>query len=143
METQIGKEMTAVISGVSKTGVFVQGTEIPFESLLTSSNGGLPDDDYYFEEALQTFTGYKAENCFRLGDKLALRLEGVEYASEGPQLKFKFLRVVQRVKPIGSDGAPLSDSAQRVKNNRQFTPMSKDWMTLSKRIKPKNKRNVK
>ena len=141
METQIGKEMTAVISGVSKSGLFIQGTEIPVESLLALNV--LPDDEYYFEEDLQTLTGYNAENCFRLGDKLALRVEGVEYTSEGPQIQFKFLRVVQRVKPIGVDGAPLSGSAQRVRNNRHFTPLSKDWMTLSKRIKPKNKRNVK
>ena len=141
METKIGQNLTAVISGVSKSGLFIQGIEIPVESVLSLSV--LPPDEYYFEEDLQTLTGYRAENCFRLGDKLNLKVEGVKYDSEGPHVQFKFLSVAQRVKPIGVDGAPLSHTAQKTGNPRQFTPLSKNWMTLSKRSKPKNKRNVK
>lgn len=142
METKIGEDFNAVVSGVSKSGVFVQGLEIPVESLLPIA--ALPKDEYFYEQDLQTLTGYRAENCFRLGDKLLLKVKGVKYLSEGPQIEFELIKFVQRVVQLGESGAPLQKTAQKVKSGRNpasnSAPNHFDWKSFTRRSKTKGKK---
>ena len=99
METKVGQEMTAVITGAAKYGIFVQGVDFPVEAMIPLER--LPQDSYQYEEDLQALVGYRQENCFRLGDKLQVRLRAVRYLDEGPQIEFDLVRVIERVIPVG------------------------------------------
>ncbi|MDX1965001.1 MAG: ribonuclease R [Pirellulales bacterium] len=68
MESRVGTELDAIITGVEEFGIFAQGIDIPAEGMIHIS--ALADDYYTFDRASHTLAGRRAGNIFRLGDKI-------------------------------------------------------------------------
>lgn len=117
METKVGQEMTAVITGAAKYGIFIQGVDFPVEAMIPLER--LPQDSYQYEEDLQLLIGYRQENCFRLGDKLQVRLRAVKYEDEGPKIEFDLVRVLERVVPVGDYSYQVRSGKSRSGYSRQ------------------------
>ncbi len=93
LSTRIGQRMEAVVTGVEKFGLFVQGIELPAEGLVRVET--LADDYYRFDSSAHTLTGYRQGNTYRLGDLLLVEIAFVDVDSR--QLDF---RLVQRLKEV-------------------------------------------
>ena len=84
MQDKIGQEFEAAVSGVTSFGVFaelpntVEGF-IPVETL--------PDDSYEFFEDKFLLLGTR--NSFRLGERIRIRVAGVDWGSR--RTRFQFL----------------------------------------------------
>ncbi|MEI8376490.1 MAG: ribonuclease R, partial [Planctomycetota bacterium] len=76
LSDQIGLEMDALVTGVEKFGLFVQGIELPAEGLIRSES--LADDNYTFDRATHSLTGRRFGNRFRLGDRLRVAVARVD-----------------------------------------------------------------
>ncbi len=72
---KIGQKMHARITGVESFGVFAQGVEIPAEGLIPLAK--LPIDNYQYDRAARTLTGFKKDNRFRLGDLIEIKVSFV------------------------------------------------------------------
>lgn len=76
LETRLGMEMDAVITGVESFGLFVQGLELPAEGLIHVDS--LVDDYYYFDRTAHSLSGRLHGNQFRLGDVVRVAVARVE-----------------------------------------------------------------
>jgi ribonuclease R len=76
LETRLGEEMDAVITGVEPFGLFVQGVRLPAEGLIHVDS--LADDYYRYDRAAHTLAGARLGNCFRLGDLVRVAVAHVE-----------------------------------------------------------------
>jgi ribonuclease R len=76
LESRVGHEMEAVVTGVEPFGLFVQGLEIPAEGLVPLAS--LPDDAYRYDRASHTLAGRRAGQSFRLGDRLRVAVARVD-----------------------------------------------------------------
>jgi len=65
---RLGEEMDAIVTGVEKFGLFVQGIELPAEGLIHIE--ALADDFYTFDRASHSLVGRRGGNAFRLGDRV-------------------------------------------------------------------------
>lgn len=92
---RIGFEMDAVITGVERFGLFVQGIELPAEGLVHVD--ALPEDHYTFDRSAHTLSGYRSGGTFRLGDPIRVAVARVDL--ERRQLDF---RLVSRPAAVGS-----------------------------------------
>jgi len=95
LSTRLGLEMDAVITGVERFGLFVEGLELPAEGLVHVDS--MADDNYYFDRAAHTLSGYRSGNTFRLGDKVRVAVARVDL--ERRQLGFRLLDRVKRARP--------------------------------------------
>lgn len=87
LSTRIGMEMDAVITGVERFGLFVEGLELPAEGLIHVDS--LADDHYYFDRAAHTLSGYRSGNTFRLGDPVRVAVALVDL--ERRRLAFRLI----------------------------------------------------
>ena len=76
METRIGEEMQAFITGVESFGMFCQGVDIPAEGMIHISS--LTDDFYSFTQSTRTLTGERTGREFRLGDPIKVVVANVD-----------------------------------------------------------------
>ncbi len=78
MRDRVGEPFTAVINGVTDFGFWVELEEVMAEGLVRIST---VDDDYYgyFPER-QELLGERTGRCFRLGQKVAVRLSEVNFS---------------------------------------------------------------
>ncbi len=76
LQERIGLEMEAVVTGVERYGLFVQGVELPAEGLIHVST--LRDDVYRFDRKTHTLSGHRSGNTFRLGDRLKVVVARVD-----------------------------------------------------------------
>lgn len=74
MQDKIGEEYDAIISGVTAFGIFAELANT-VEGLIPIDT--LPDDYYDFDETSYTLRGTR--NTFRLGEKLRVRVDGVDF----------------------------------------------------------------
>ncbi|MBN1912348.1 MAG: ribonuclease R [Pirellulales bacterium] len=88
MSKRIGEEMDAVVTGVQRFGLFVQGLEIPAEGLIHIDS--LADDHYYFDRDTHTLSGHRRGNLFRLGDRLRVAVARVDLQRR--ELDFRLLQ---------------------------------------------------
>ena len=73
---RIGEEFEGVISAVTGFGLFVELTDVYVEGLVHIS--GLANDYYHFDAAKHRLVGERTRRSFRLGDKLWVRVAGVD-----------------------------------------------------------------
>ena len=73
---RVGTELDAVVTGVERFGLFVQGIELPAEGLLAIAD--LPDDRYRYDRRAHTLSGHRPETSFRLGDRMRVRVKAVD-----------------------------------------------------------------
>ncbi|MDE6274206.1 MAG: ribonuclease R [Clostridiales bacterium] len=83
MQNKIGEEYDAIISGVTSFGVFAELANT-VEGLIPI--GDLPDDYYDFDEKSYTLRGTRAS--FRLGEKVRVRVDGVDWGMRRTQFHF-------------------------------------------------------
>ncbi len=91
LETRIGEEMPAVITGVERFGFFCRGTELPAEGLVHIST--LPGHDQYdYDRSTVTITARQSGEIFRLGDLVHVEVALVDV--DRRELNFRFIRHV-------------------------------------------------
>ena len=110
MDQRIGEEMDAVITGVQSFGLFAQGLKLPAEGLIHVTS--LSDDNYRYDAATHTLTGFRQGNTFRLGDRIRVEVARVDV--DRRELDF---RLVGREKRSGP--AKRRPTASRQKPPRQ------------------------
>ncbi len=76
METRVGEEMDAFITGVESFGMFCQGVKIPVEGMVHIS--ALTDDFYSYDSATRTLTGDRKKQQYRLGDAVKVVVTNVD-----------------------------------------------------------------
>ena len=72
MLDKVGQEFDAIISGVTKFGIFVEEKESKAEGLISMSN--LSGDYYDFEPSTYSVKGQRTKKAFRLGDEIRVKL---------------------------------------------------------------------
>jgi len=78
MLDKIGREFDAVISGVSKWGIFAEITGTKCEGMIRLRD---LDDDYYFlDEENYQIIGQRRGHRFKLGDKIRIRVKRIDLA---------------------------------------------------------------
>lgn len=77
MESRIGDELTAVITGVERFGIFCQGTEVPAEGLVHVT-ALEPADRYEFDQATYAFIGRRTGTRYQLGDRIQVMVARVD-----------------------------------------------------------------
>jgi ribonuclease R len=92
LSTRIGEEMDAVVTGVERFGLFVEGLDLPAEGLVPVDS--LADDNYYYDRGSHTLSGHRSGATFRLGDPVRVAVARVDL--ERRRLDF---RLVARPKP--------------------------------------------
>jgi len=111
MSGKVGEEMTAVVTGIERFGMFVQGVEIPAEGLVAI--GTMRDDDYAFDRKSCTLSGRREGNAFRLGD--VLQVEVLRVDKDRRQLDF-------RLAGMGELPPKEDESRQGGRRGREFGP---------------------
>ena len=76
LNTRIGEEMDAVVTGVESYGLFAQGVELPAEGFVHVDS--LADDYYQFDRTTHTLSGFRSGNSYRLGDLLRVAVARVD-----------------------------------------------------------------
>ncbi len=74
MQEHVGKQFSAIISGVTEWGLYVEVVDNQCEGLVPIRNLR-PDDYYMYEEDNFCLRGRVHDRVFRLGDRLNVRLE--------------------------------------------------------------------
>ncbi len=75
-DDHIGSEFSGTVSGVVRTGLFVQIDEMLAEGFLPYSSFG--DDYYVFDEEKHEAVGRRTKIRYRLGDKINVIVAGVD-----------------------------------------------------------------
>lgn len=76
MSERIGETFEGIISGVSEWGIFIEEKETKCEGLVRLRE--MTDDYYTFNEKNLELVGEKRKKRFRLGDKVKIKVEGVD-----------------------------------------------------------------
>lgn len=87
MKDKVGLEMTGVITGVERFGLFVMGDEIPAEGMIHIT--ALGDDYFKYDRATHSINGFRSGNSFRLGDAVRVVVAAVDV--DARELDFKML----------------------------------------------------
>ncbi|MBX3437161.1 MAG: ribonuclease R, partial [Planctomycetaceae bacterium] len=110
LESRIGEELEAVITGVDRFGFFCRGVEIPAEGLVHIST--LSQQDVFdFDRDVMTLTGRRSGAVFRLGDRVRVRVSLVDV--DRRELNFQFVSRTDKA------GGKRKSSAGRAKSARQ------------------------
>ena len=76
LQDKIGVEFSAVISGVTSYGIFVELTDVLAEGLIRARD--LEGDFYVLDEKKYSLIGRRTKKQFRLGDKICVKLVRVD-----------------------------------------------------------------
>jgi ribonuclease R len=76
LESRVGEELDAIITGVADYGFFAQAERFPAEGLVHISS--LVDDYYWFDESSHTLEGKRTKRRFRLGDRVRVEVARVD-----------------------------------------------------------------
>lgn len=116
---KVGQKMEAIITGAESFGLFVQGTEIPAEGLVSLSN--MPEDHYYYDDRARCLMGRKSGNLYRLGDRVLVEITRVDL--EQRELDLKLLKL--------TDGTQTPDATRQ----RVQAEMERNFQKSDKRNK--------
>lgn len=127
MSNHIGKDFTAVITGVERFGIFAQCEEIPAEGMIHIS-ALAETDQFQYDRDSWTLQGRKSGRTLRLGDRITVRIAHVDL--DRRELDFTLIKF-----------APQSKTALPAKKkqspNRRKPTQSKKKSTATKQTKPK------
>jgi ribonuclease R len=128
MSDRVGEEMDAVVTGVERFGLFVQGIEVPAEGLIHVD--ALTDDYYFYDRTSHSLTGHRAGNVFRLGDPLRVAVARVDV--DRRELDFRLIAHKRRpatatetVTVRGKHPAKKRKSARPARESRRTTSRRK------------------
>lgn len=86
MDKFIGEEFEGVISNITSFGMFIE-LDNTIEGLVKTES--IPDDYWEFDETSMSLIGSKNGNAFKIGEKVKVKLEGVNL--EMKEINFKLL----------------------------------------------------
>ena len=115
MSSRIGEEMDAVVTGVERFGLFVQGTALPAEGLIHVSS--LSDDSYRFDQTTHTLAGYGSDQQFRLGDALRVAVAHVDVGRR--ELDFRLVARLDRAAATAPPKASPKKSKEKQKQKQK------------------------
>ncbi|WP_237227062.1 ribonuclease R [Rubinisphaera sp. JC750] len=124
MESKIGSEFDAVITGVERFGIFCQCLEIPAEGMIHISQLG-SIDHFYFERESHALIGKRTDVRLRLGSMVRVKVVHVDI--DRRQLDMALLRVLKDQPAAGPKGkkktsakknTPRKNTKKRVKRKR-------------------------
>ncbi|MFA5751292.1 MAG: ribonuclease R [Candidatus Paceibacterota bacterium] len=76
MSKRIGKKYEGIISGIKEWGLYIEEKETKCEGLVRMRD--LSDDFYIFNEKKMQLVGEKKKKCYRLGDKVKIKVKTVD-----------------------------------------------------------------
>jgi len=76
MSSRIGKTFEGIISSVTEWGIYVEEIETKCEGLIRARD--MKDDFYVFNEKTLQLVGQKKKKKYRLGDKIKIKVKGVD-----------------------------------------------------------------
>ncbi len=97
MESHIGEEYDAMVSGVANFGMFVQLDNL-IEGLVSTNE---MKDYFVYDETRQTLTGERSKKVYRLGDKL--RVKVVSASKEEKKIDFSIVEGSDAKKKVEKD----------------------------------------
>jgi ribonuclease R len=111
LESRIGEELDAVISGVDRYGFFARGVELPAEGLVHI--GTLSETDMYdYDRPSMSLVGRRSGEQFRLGDPVLVKVVRVDV--DRREVDFRLVRRTsagQRKKRNAGSGSRRSSKA--------------------------------
>jgi ribonuclease R len=114
LETKIGEELDAIISGVDRFGFFAQGVELPAEGLVHISTLA-ENDTYDYDRAAMSLVGRRTGEQFRLGDPVRIKVVRVDV--DRRQVDFRLVRGTGKTKqkktPAGKQRTAKSPSSRK------------------------------
>ncbi|MFG0336002.1 MAG: ribonuclease R [Maioricimonas sp. JB049] len=134
LESRIGDELEAVITGVERFGVFCRGTELPAEGLVHIST--LAENEIFdFDRTAHSLVGRRSGETYRLGDRVRVSVAHVN--AERRELDMRLLKRLPspgRRKPSRSPGGK-SDRRDRKSDGRGQKSRSESRSKRSRRRK--------
>lgn len=80
MLDKVGQEFEALISGVSKWGIFAEIKGTKCEGMIRLRD--LEDDYYFLDEENYQILGQRYGHCFKLGDRIRIRVKRIDLAKK-------------------------------------------------------------
>ncbi len=87
MKRHLGDDFRAIISGITKFGLFIEIMDLLVEGLVHIRD--LEDDYYFFDEKNYTYIGRRTKKRYRLGDKVKVQV--VRVSSIDRQIDFRII----------------------------------------------------
>lgn len=117
MESRVGEQLDAVITGVDRFGFFCQGVEIPAEGLVHLST--LSDRGYFeFDRAAMALVERGSGETFRLGDRV--RVEVAQVDVDRRELNYRL--VGRKVRRVALDGGERGFDARAPQKGKRSQP---------------------
>ena len=113
MQDHVGEEMEGVISGVTGFGMFVRLADLHIDGLVHISTLG--NDYYQFDAARQTLIGENFRRVYRLGDKVRVKVMGVNL--DDRKIDFMLLEEPMRFK--GKDAKKQVKKLEEIKGEKE------------------------
>ncbi len=110
---KVGMEMAAIATGVEAIGIFALCDPLPVDGLIPIDS--LPHDRYHLDRTTRSLTGHKANNVFRIGDRLAVRVARVD-----PDRRELQLDLLQRM--TAREKSKPASSGRKKANNKKMRP---------------------
>lgn len=105
LSSRLGERLDAVVTGVTRYGVFAQGIDLPAEGLIHVES--LVDDYYEFDARAHSLVGRRG-NVYRLGD--LLRVEIVHVDVDRRVLDFRLVQRLQRGEPAAGEATTARET---------------------------------
>ncbi len=100
LSNKVGMQLDGVVTGVEKAGLFVRGSDLPAEGFVPLE--ALPHDDYFFERAHHTLSGFRSKHTFRLGDPVRIEVATVD--PDTRRLEYRLVGTTPRKSTTGKQG---------------------------------------
>ncbi|HSG69586.1 MAG TPA: RNB domain-containing ribonuclease, partial [Planctomycetaceae bacterium] len=133
METRVGEEMHAIITGVENFGMFCQGLEIPVEGLVHIRR--LERREHFdFDGKARSLVGRSTGMRYRLGDQVHVKVASVDI--DRRELDFDVLTVERKPKK-----GEKQQGHQKNKTKNKNKPKQQPPQVADSEQKPKKKKN--
>ena len=108
LSQRLGERMEAVITGVTRYGLFAQGIDLPAEGLIHVDS--LADDYYEYDARAHSLVGRRG-NVYRLGDLLRVEIAHVDV--DRRELDFRLIQRLQRGEPSVAEGTSARETRRK------------------------------
>ncbi len=131
LSDKIGQEFPALISGVSKWGIYAEIEENKCEGMI--SLGSLQDDYYYLDEDNYQVIGRRYGRQYKLGDSIRIKVLRVDM--EKKQMDFALIETEDPIAPRSSKPEKKKTSKAKSKTAKKEKKTTKSKKTTRKKNK--------
>ena len=131
LSDKIGQEFPALISGVSKWGIYAEIEENKCEGMI--SLGSLQDDYYYLDEDNYQVIGRRYGRQYKLGDSIRIKVLRVDM--EKKQMDFALIETEEPIAPRNSKPEKKKTSKAKSKTAKKEKKTTKSKKTTKKKNK--------